>query len=269
MQNSYDRRIVNYESIHGLKEHYFDLMADAIKPLRGERILDVGAGYGAATRELIHRNKETDIQYVLLEKSNVQLDRAKKVLSNITGPAFFGNNIAFVNGAIQNHPFESGSFNKVIAKSFIHEIPKNEKVSSFRSIKDMLKADGRFIIWNYILDDINCDYVRDMIRKKDELAGYDALVNDRHFPTEKELLNDLNDAGFSDVQEIHSFDYTHNSLSRLGEFNNDQSILNTYNKYLLEKAGELDNKTKENLKLNYEKNNVTVVIKQSILTAGK
>lgn len=269
LKNSYDKRVVNYESVHQLTNSNFDLFVSTINPNEGETILDVGAGYGAATREMIIRNPNVPINYVLLEKSMVQLDRAKVELGNITTEDFINRQIDFLKGSIQKHPFDSEVFDKVVAKSFIHEIPKNEKTSSFRSIYKMLKSDGQFIIWNYILDDINCDYVRKLIRKKDELAGFDELVLERHFPTKKEIVDTLQAAGFKNIREEHTFTYTHHSFSRLGEFNNDLDVLRIFNKYLVKSAEKLDQTVKDHMKFNIQGDDITIEIEQSIYKAEK
>jgi ubiquinone/menaquinone biosynthesis C-methylase UbiE len=269
MENSYNKRIVDYESVHRITQSSFDLFVSSINPIVGESILDVGAGYGAATREMIIRNQNEPIDYILLEKSSVQLERAKAELKKFTSTDFFKNKIRFVEGTIQNHPFDSESFDKVVAKSFIHEIPEKEKLSSFKNIYKILKKDGRFIIWNYVLDDINCDYIRNMIRKKDEFAGYNELVKERHFPTEKEILDTLGSAGFEDIKEEHGFRYTHHSFSRLGEFNNDMNLLKIYNDFLIESFEQLDQRSKDHLNFKIKGDDITVEMKQSIITASK
>jgi len=269
MVNSYDKRIVDYESVHHLTKNGFDLFVSTINPFVGESILDIGAGYGAATREMIIRNEDVPINYFLLEKSKVQLERAKIELSKYTSDDFFNKHIGFLEGSVQDYNFDPNTFDKVVAKSFIHEIPKHEKVDSFKRIFDMLKKQGRFIIWNYVLDDINCEFVRSMIRKKDELAGYEELVRDRHFPTEKEIIDTLVSAGFHSIQEERIFRYTHHSFSRLGEFNNDMEVLKKFNNYLIESFEQLDQQAKDHLNFKIKGDNITVEMKQSIFTALK
>ena len=232
MKNSYDKRIVNYENMQGLTIDDFDNMVIALDPQSGDTVLDVGAGYGAATREILLRNKGKKINYVILEKSKVQLARAKSKISEIVTSNYLEQHIQFVNSSLQEYTFLPNSFNKVIAKAFIHEIPENEKEYCFQSIYNMLKTGGKLIVWNIVLDDNNKDFYRSVIRKKDAIGGFESLVNDRHFLTENELKNALLKAGFSSVTESHSFEYKNQSAVRLSEFNNDTNKLLEYNQFI-------------------------------------
>ena len=269
MKNSYDKRIVNYEAIHQLTKTHFDLFVDAIDPQPNDTILDVGAGYGAATREMMIRNVSKSIHYSLLEKSKVQVERARKSLSELASPAYIEQFVQFHLGALQDYSFEDARFDTVVAKSLIHEIPETQKVECFKKVYRMLKDKGRFIIWNYLLDGFNAQFIRKMIRKKDELSGFDELVSERHFPTETQVYQYLYKAGFKTVEKLHTFTYTHHSKYRLGEFGHNEEILTSFNRFIDELLVKDNPQLKEHLNFRKEGNDTMVDIQQSILVAHK
>ena len=267
--NSYDTRIVNYENMQGLTNADFDMMVMALDPQNGDTILDVGAGYGAATREIMKRNKDKEINYVILEKSEIQVERAKREISKICSSDYINKYVRFINSSLQEYHFLHSSFHKIIAKAFIHEIPEHEKEYCFRSIYEMLKTEGKFVVWNIVLDEKNKDFYRKVIRQKDKIGGFTSLVNDRHFLTEKELKDALLAVGFNSVTEYYSFMYKNQSSTRLSEFKNDKNKLIEYNEFIKKTAYSMTSLDQEYIKLKVEGINVSFSMKQGIYIATK
>lgn len=51
----FDKRIVEYENIHSIKQKDFDKLIDAINPQQNEKILDAMAGYEAVAKGVLIR----------------------------------------------------------------------------------------------------------------------------------------------------------------------------------------------------------------------
>ena len=267
MKNSYDDRIVNYEKVHELTREKLDRFAGIVAPNNGETILDVGAGYGIGTGAIINKYPNVNAKYTVLEKSKVQIELAKTKLKNKVTPDFFSNNISFHNSSIINCGLEKQSFDKITSKSFLHEIPKDEKFTAIKEIFSLLKPGGTYIIWNYVLNAENCDFVRKLVKRKDELAGYDTLVNDRYFLTENELLAHLRQAGFRHIKEEFSYEYHLSTKSRMpDEFNNDINILREWNAYINEMLDNYDEAFRKKLKYRQEGDNIDIYFKEGFYT---
>jgi len=270
MPKGYDTRVVVYEKIHSLTPEMFDKLVLTIAPKDGDKIMDVGAGYGAVTREIIARNPNLDIDYCLLEKSNVQIERAKRELKNCVSLNFFEQKIQFSNFDVLSHQLEYEQFDKIAAKSFIHEIPHAEKLHSLRELHKLLKPKGKLVIWQYCLTDEDGDFFRNLMRMKDEIAGFDELVFVRDFLNEAELLDLLREAGFVHIQREHIFDYNLHTKLRLDtEFNSDIAKLRMWNEALIKQLDSCDNDFVKNVKISFNDDNLHLCFKQAIYSAYK
>ncbi len=196
-ENSYEKRIVQYEKIHSIDENDFQTMISAINPRNDQVILDACCGYGAVSKriqeKIITNNLNTKI--ILLDSSQLQISRAKENFKN-------QENIKFVLADATNTHFEDNFFDTVVNKMGLHEVPKELQFSMMSEFYRVLKKDGKIVIWELALSEETQPIFSKIIRKKDELSGFTSLVNNRYFPKKADTLELLKKTGFKDVQIV-------------------------------------------------------------------
>lgn len=239
MPQGFDNRIVSYERIHSIKQEDFDALLEAVDPKPGQIILDAMCGYGAVAKGLIQ--KEPSIQIYLCDESEVQLERAKANLPELPDSCF----------PLQSFPgssFAPDFFDAIVIKMGLHEVPKDKQGMVVQEIYKLLKPDGKFVVWDIMLNQETQALFQDIIRKKDELAGFDMLVRERYFFREEEFLNLIKAANFTSIHDFHTIHYRFSSKKRLeSELHNDSNRLDQLNGYIRTRFPE-ELKTK----MNYE-----------------
>lgn len=238
-KQGFDNRIVSYEYIHSIKSKDRKALIDAINPESNETILDSFCGYGAVGKECLER--ENAIKLWLNDESRVQLERAKENLPKVPKNHF-------ILGHFPDISFKNLFFDKIVIKMDLHEVPKKEQLRVSKKAFELLEDKGRFIIWDIMLNKENQTLFQDIIRKKDELSGFDILMKERYFFREEEFLQIMKKAGFSKIKEFHIISYRFSSKKRLEqELHNDKSQLNKLNEFIRKRFPE-----KLRKKLGYE-----------------
>lgn len=267
----FDIRLVRYEKIHNISKDQFDILSSIVNLKSNEQVLDAGAGYGSVTQVLLERNKHLqNVTYTLSDISLVQLKRAKNELPNEFGESFVNKNLRFVLDNIAESNLQDKTFDKIIAKMLIHEIKKEYQQAAIDEIYRTLKPGGKLIIWDVLLNDSIQMFIQSIIRKKDKLAGFHDLVENRYLFKTTELENMLSDAGFTHINQDANFPYTLNTASRLDcELKNDVNKLHEWNDFIRGAAKELS--SEELIFLNYEDKSLDICLTfpKGILTAIK
>ena len=223
-KEGFDVRIVSYEHIHSINPKDEEAMAKAINPKPRERILDAFCGYGAVGKNCLA--KEPKIDLWLNDESKVQIKRAKENLPNVQANHF-------ILAHFQDVSFQKEYFDKVVIKMGLHEVPKKEQVKVAKKVFQILKPNGKFIVWDIMLNKDNQTLFQDVIRKKDELAGFDMLTRERYFFREDEFLETIKKAGFSKIKEFHTISYRFSSRKMLeSELHNDKKLLDKLNEFI-------------------------------------
>lgn len=232
----FDYRIVEYEKIHKIKAEYFESLIDAVDPKPGEVILDGMDGYGSVAKWIIKRTKEQGFkpEIFTLDESAVQIERARKNIPDI-------DEHHTVKADIRKTRFPNEKFDSVVIKMGIHEVLKEEQVKIFSEIFRILKSGGKFVVWELALDKDNQKIFQDIIRKKDELAGFDSLVKNRYFPRHEELRELFTQAGFSDIRDHYEIFYEPSTFERKGE------LVSKERKQFTEQKGEITPEDEEKL----------------------
>lgn len=270
LRRGYDIRIVPYEEIHSIRPQDFETLVRAIDPQSGDHILDAGAGYGAVTREVVQRSKVKDLRFCVLDISAVQLRRAISRLQGQIGSAFVEERVQFVQDSILHPPFDDSSFDKAAAKMLIHEIPRYRQPQAVKEIFRLLKPGGKFVVWDLMLDIHTQEFFQDVIRRKDELAGYQYLAKYRYFLREDEWVELLVDAGFTDIKKEADVFYELHTKKRLkSELGGDQQKLLDWHTFIRDRAKELPQRVLE--KLSYKDNggDITFIPPKAIYSASK
>ncbi len=189
--NSYQKRIVSYEKIHSIDEKDFDSLIAIVDPKNGESILDVCCGYGSVSKRILKEidKKGLDLKITLLDNSELQLERAKENLKNNV-------NIKFVLSDAIETPFPENHFDTVVNKMGLHEVDKESQYKMLKESYRIIKPGGKIVIWELALDDKTQPIFSEIIKKKDQIAGFDSLVRNRYFPKKDDVLVGLKEAGF-------------------------------------------------------------------------
>lgn len=236
-QAGFDYRIVEYEKIHKIKDEYFEELVDAVDPKPGDVVLDGMDGYGSVSKWISKRAEEQGFkpEIYTLDESKAQIDRARKNIPDIDEQHI-------IQADIRETGFPNEKFDSVVIKMGVHEVPKEEQEKLFTEIYRILKPGGKFVIWELALDEENQKIFQDIIRKKDELAGFDKLVKNRYFPRHEELQELFEKAGFVDVRDHYEIFYEPSTLGRKEE------LVSKERKQLSEQKGEISEEDEEHLK---------------------
>lgn len=226
MKQGFDVRVVSYEQVHNIQKDDWTAFMKAVNPQPGEVILDGMCGYGACAKGIREITTKTDLYF--LDESTVQIKRAKENFPEVEDHKFHTE-------AMENSSFEDGFFDKVVIKMGLHEVPLEDQPKISNEVYRILKPGGKLILWDIMLNDDTQELFQKVIRKKDELAGFEMLVKERYFFREDQFLNHMKNAKFSKVENFHEMIYEFSSINRLhAEFKSDEKTLETFNNYILE-----------------------------------
>lgn len=224
MQQGFDNRIVSYEHIHSISPEDFEKLIDAIDPQEGEIILDAMCGYGAVGKAVLERNPKVNVFFN--DESEVQIQRAIKNLPDV-------DRSRFIVSALPHDNFQPNCFDKIVVKMGLHEVSLSQHLEILKEFHRILKPNGKVIVWDIMLNDASQKLFQDIIRKKDELAGFNLLTRERYFFREDEFLKNAVDAGFESSKDFHKIKYNFSSKKRLeSELDNDTEKLRELNEYI-------------------------------------
>ncbi|MEN9582521.1 MAG: Demethylmenaquinone methyltransferase [Candidatus Parcubacteria bacterium] len=207
----FDYRIVSYEKIHSVTESDFTALLGALEPKEGQRIFEGCAGYGAVTERIFNltQNLSNPPELFILDESEAQLERARQQL------AIPAENI--IKGDIRFCPFEDNFFDTVVVKMGIHEISFGEQKKAVREIFRILKPGGKFVMWDLALDNETQPVFQDIMRKKNDLAGFEIINQNRYLQSLDELHELYEVAGFERIEEVYSINHPVGTIDRLEE----------------------------------------------------
>ncbi len=229
---THDYRVTNYAHIHSHKEEDFQIFLDTINPKDGDKILDVFCGYGETTQRLIDREREEGISchHYLCDASITQIDRAIESLKD--EPSI----ISVMQADAKELPYDDEMFDIVVVKMGLHETNKETQAIVMKEIFRILKKGGKFITWEIALpeDKDQQRVFREVIYKKNELAGFYDINRNRYFQTGENLISLFNDTGFSKMKKVHDIAYFFESFRRKEE------MVSVETKMIIEARGHLN-----------------------------
>jgi len=267
-KTSFDKRIVRYEHIHNVKQEYFQELIKLLHLKDGDKVLDLGCGYGSISREIL-KAQIPNLNLVLTDNSSVQLERAKAELKDYDFKEK-KTTLTYLNDNIVNTNLESNSFNCIIAKMVLHEIPKEKQPITLSNIYNLLKDNGKVVIWDLFLDEELKPVISKIIMKKDSLAGYDTFIRNRNFLTKNKIFDLLNGAGFKNIKISYSMKtriYTDRRLEM--EFKGDVKKLNDWKEYIRNIIPALSKENKAKLDFKEIDSGLSFLFPKKIITAHK
>lgn len=224
----FDNRIVSYEIIHQIDEASKQALVKAVDPKPDDIILDGMSGYGAVTKWILDSARERGFtpNVYTVDESPVQVQREEENLPELPHDHIHQCDI-------RKTPFQDKFFDTIVIKMGVHELPQGEQSKVFSEVFRLLKPSGKFVIWELSLNSENQQIFQDIIRKKDELAGFKEMVIKRYFPRHDELQNLFQGAGFADITDCHDIRYRPSTLARKEE------LISKEKKQLIERHGQL------------------------------
>lgn len=270
MKTSFDKRIVRYEEIHSIKQEHFDTLCSLVDPFDGQKILDLGSGYGACTRELVKFYPQYKFIFTLSDNSDVQLNRSKIEIPKIFIEQNSSSVVNFITDDIVYSKLEDNTFDVIIAKMVIHEINKNQQLNALEEIYRILKPGGKFIFWDLYLNNETKSFFQTIIKEKDRLCEFDTLCNNRNFLTGCDIYNLFSKTGFKNIlkeEDIMTPVITANRLK--DEFKNDINLLERWHSFIIEKAKYTDPYILFNLSFKNFGDYMMITPPKAIITAYK
>ncbi len=211
-------RLAKFEDVHGLKQADFEAFLKNIGPFcdpdgRPFTILDGMGGYGDVTSHILAEAGKQGVTpdiYIADESIN-QLNRG--ISSNTLPEDFPKDHLVLTD--IRKTPFTDETFDTVVIKMGIHEVQLEEQTKILQEVFRVLKEGGKFVTWELAFSNKESQKIfQDIIRKKDEIAGFTQMVEKRWFPTEAEIFDSFEKAGFVDVSSPHTLEPTVNLRKR-------------------------------------------------------
>ncbi|MEK6917814.1 MAG: class I SAM-dependent methyltransferase [Nanoarchaeota archaeon] len=223
-KEGFDVRIVSYEYIHSINPSDFKALVKAVNPKPNENILDAFCGYGAVGKTILAKEKKANLYFE--DESEVQLKRAIKNITEIPKNRF-------ISTKFPKTGFTQEFFDKIVIKMGIHEVSKKIQYEVAKEVNRVLKKNGKFIVWDIMLSKKNQKLFQDVLRKKDELAGFNILTRERYFFREDEFIDAMKKGGFSHIKEYRKITYRFSSNKRLHqELKGDIKRLNKLNDFI-------------------------------------
>jgi len=262
-KKGFDDRIVRYQKIHKISDEQYAALLKAIDPMEGEKIFEGCAGYADVSKHLLqttaHFTKKLEI--FIQDESKTQLEIARREVSLPEDHILLGD--------VRNTGISENTFDKTIIKMGVHELPKEKQSKVFTEMYRILKPGGKFVIWELSLDADTQEVFSDVVKKKNELAGFDQIVQNRYLQKHEELVSLFENAGFTNIKDEYFIRYNFNAKSRFDE------MISRDRKLLLETKGaisktdetELQMKavTRVNELLDYMRKRIPVELREKVL----
>jgi ubiquinone/menaquinone biosynthesis C-methylase UbiE len=253
MTEDYQRRDVNFTTIHATNEKHYDIFFEILQIKEGDRMLDIGGGYGELASEFFKRDSDINYHYNLLEPSEFQINKGKYFIQKNTSDYFYKNRVSFIQNDFLKFNTEE-KFDHIVLKMVLQYFTLEEQLLVLKKAKSLLSEKGKITIWRPFLIEYVSDFFSFVILKKDELAYFNQMKNKIYFSSENEFKHMMLEADLLqnnvNIEPTFVFEYLLDTSARFHpEFNGNIDLYEKWlslieNEYLL-----TDRKTKEIVKL--------------------
>lgn len=268
MTEDYMRRDVNFNVIHATNEKHFDIFFEILNLKDGQKILDIGGGYGEVAFEFYKRNKEINYHYNLLEPSAFQINKGKDYIQKNINDHSFNGKVTFIkNDFLQFNTNEK--YDHIILKMVLQYFTSEDQLLVLKKSKSLLSDDGKITIWRPFLTEHVSDFFSFIILKKDELAYYNQMKNKINFSSEIEFKALLLSAGLvqniADAEPKFVFEYLLDTSARFQpEFKGNMDSYLEWISFIENLYFLSDKKTRELVKLLKTKNGIILNFQRAI-----
>jgi ubiquinone/menaquinone biosynthesis C-methylase UbiE len=198
LQQRYDRI-----SLHWNGEAYDGTRRDDLIPLliqeaaiqQDHVVLEAMCGTAQLSKEIRQQLPEADLY--CLDFSRGMLNAAPE-------------NLKKVQSSVIAMPFPDASFDRVLIRSALYDLPTRLQLKALNEIKRVLKPNGVFLLQTYYSTPETNKALNDLVNLKDLASGqYQDMGNEypRYFATREELEHWFDQAGF-DAKKIQTFEGT-------------------------------------------------------------
>lgn len=268
--NAYEVRNADYAIVHSESDEDFNQFLDALAIRDGERVIDVGGGYGSIFIRQIQRCPHLTFEYDLLDGGLFQLRKGQEKIDKVLAAAANSSVVRYLHQDATRLDLPTEYYDLVICKMFLHEIPSIYKNELIANLYRIVKPGGRIIVWNPDLNEDDHEFFTHVIKKKDELAGFESMVQNRHFLLNNDLCALMEAAGFIGFCKPLMFDYHLRTSHRLmEEFSGDREKLLAWNEYILKIADKLDSDTRNRLNIQISGDDIYINFKRGIFSWNK
>lgn len=263
----YEKRDVDFSLIHNESDEVYYKLIDHMAICDGQAFLDIGGGYGSFLYKLMNHIPETSMEYHLWDSSKIFIAKANSDYENCFDKCP-NIKVSFIHNDSLNISENHSTYNVILCKMFVHEIPKSDKRKVFDNIYSLLKPGGRVYFWKPHLTEKNYDFYTKVIAKKDQLANFENLARERAFLLNTELEAHLSDSGFQEINQLFDFDYILHTERRLAsEFRNETQKLIEWNNFIKEEHEALNQKEITPIREDKSINRITIDFKRIIYSA--
>src|SRR6476646_8277996 len=183
------------------------LLLQAAAITSGERVLDLGCGNGASTREAARMSAPGEVVGIDLSTAMLTKARARSAAAGLT-------NVTFVHGDAQVHDFEPESFDVIISNAGAMFF--DDKVAAFTNLRRALRPGGRIALmaWQRLEHNEWLTVLREALAMGRELPAPVVGVPGPFGLADRDQVSALlsktgfTDVGFSDVRETLVFGAT-------------------------------------------------------------
>lgn len=268
MTEDYQRRDVNFNAIHATNEKHFDIFFEILHIKEGQRLLDIGGGYGEVASEFYKRYREINYRYNLLEPSEFQLNKGKDYIHKNTSEHFYKNMTSFIHDDFLHFKTEE-KYDHIILKMVLQYFTLEEQLLVLKKSKSLLSKIGKITIWVPFLTEYVSDFFSFVIQKKDELAYFNQMKNKIYFCSEIEFEHLLLEAELiqdgAQIEPTFVFEYLLDTSARFHpEFKSNIDLYEQWLSLIESQYVLTDKKTKEHVKLLKTKNGIILNFQRAI-----
>jgi ubiquinone/menaquinone biosynthesis C-methylase UbiE len=221
---TYDTRSVEYKKIHSVPDDLYTKVIESLDLFPGAILGDLMAGHGEMSDAIITycSSKGFKVQGIMLDAYAKQLPESHE--------------FARIVGDIRHPVLSAESLDRTVMKLGLHEIPQKDKQQAISQVYRVLKQEGIGVFWELgFKDSYEQQIFHQIVRKKDELAGFHDLVRDRYFCRESELREYFQKCGFKQIEVVYQGTfYIHTSKWLEGDFGKDETKLEELDKYIMQ-----------------------------------
>ncbi|MBS3089262.1 class I SAM-dependent methyltransferase [Candidatus Pacearchaeota archaeon] len=262
----WNQRNVDFSKAHGNEDEAFDKLIESMNLKNGMTMGDIMSGYGAVSRKVLDYCSKNNlyVRVILTDAYEEQINKSTSYLAPYELQGY----------AVQKRVEDArclsleNILDKAVIKMGLHEVPKNDQPRIIQNAYNALKEHGEIYIWESFGQTPELSRCfRELVKKKDELAGFDSFVENRHFSHETDIFKQLKEAGFRDIEIVYDgiFNYTTKNLLE-SDFLGDESKLQAWNEYL---RSTLSDEEKKAVKFNDTGDSISMSFVKKIIRGVK
>lgn len=217
---TYETRNTNYQEAHGFTDEMLECFVKTFELKQKEKFLDLMGGSGTLIKKVIEIYGGTKETRTLLDAYSPQVQQ------------YIQCKIRIEDARITEIP--ENSYDVVAMKSAIHEIRKHQQSQVYKNIHYFLKPNGRIYLWEIACKNSKSqEEFNNVIRKKDELAGFKDFTEKRHFCSLSEIITNLDKSGFRDIGIEKDMNFIINTKNWLNnDFGGNKKKVKELNKFI-------------------------------------